>query len=136
MPEFHSPKHGDWFWHELTTTDTDAAKRFYGAVLGWTTEDMDMGGYSYPLIKHPSGTNLGGMMPMEDPGWDDFKPQWMLYVAVRDVEQTKADVEAAGGTVVAGPDTAPGVGRFIVIRDPQGAVLTLMQPAPEMGGPG
>lgn len=135
MTEFHSPKHGEWFWHELTTPDTDGAKAFYGAVLGWTTEDLEMGDFRYPLIKHPSGTNLGGMMRMGGPGFEHVPPHWALYVAVQDVEAAKAAVEANGGTVMVGPDTAPGVGRFIVIRDPQGAVLTLIQPSPEMGGP-
>jgi hypothetical protein len=75
------------------------------------------------------------MMSMQGADWGEFKPQWVLYVAVNDVEKAKADVEANGGKVMVGPDMAPGVGRFIVIQDPQGAVLTLIQPAPEMGGP-
>ena len=28
-------RHGDFIWYELLTSDTGAAERFYGAVLGW-----------------------------------------------------------------------------------------------------
>lgn len=138
MAEFHSPKHGDWFWHELTTPDPEAAQRFYGAVLGWTTQAEDMGGFTYHLIKRPGAgeTNLGGMMHMQGPEWEGIPPHWMVYMAVGDIDKAKADVESNGGQVKVGPHDIPGTGRFIVCTDPQGAVFTLMQPAPEMGGAG
>ena len=140
MPEFHSPKHGDWFWHELTTSDAEAATRFYGAVLGWTTESQVMpspaGDFTYRLIKRPGdGGMLGGIMHMEGPMWDGIPPHWMVYMSVDDVDRAKSEVEANGGQVKVGPHDIPGTGRFIVCTDPQGAVFTLMQPAPEMGGP-
>ena len=30
-------------WNELETRDPDGAKEFYGAVLGWTAKDVEMG---------------------------------------------------------------------------------------------
>jgi predicted enzyme related to lactoylglutathione lyase len=34
---------GDWFWHELHTTDAKKAADFYGKILGWKTREMPMG---------------------------------------------------------------------------------------------
>jgi hypothetical protein len=34
--------HGRFIWYELTTTDMQAAKAFYAAVVGWGTRDASM----------------------------------------------------------------------------------------------
>lgn len=33
-------RHGAFSWCELVTTDVQAAKKFYGALLGWELEEM------------------------------------------------------------------------------------------------
>jgi predicted enzyme related to lactoylglutathione lyase len=43
-----------FIWHDLMTTDIDAAKTFYGAVVGWT------------FSAHGSKIVMG---PREVPGW-------------------------------------------------------------------
>jgi hypothetical protein len=53
----------------------------------------------------------------------DLGPETDLLVA--SVDAAVAAVEAAGGSVVAGPDDIP-VGRVAVVRDPFGNVLTLV----------
>ena len=35
---------GTFHWNELMTRNAEAAKRFYGATLGWTFEAMDQDG--------------------------------------------------------------------------------------------
>ena len=35
---------GSFYWNELMTRDAEAAKKFYGATLGWTFEAMEGGG--------------------------------------------------------------------------------------------
>ena len=35
-----STLHGRFVWHELMTTNTGAAKAFYGGVVGWATQDV------------------------------------------------------------------------------------------------
>jgi len=35
--------HGAFSWNELTTSDPKAARKFYGTLLGWQFQDMDMG---------------------------------------------------------------------------------------------
>src|SRR6185437_15901928 len=36
-------KQGQFFWYDVMTTDTKAAAKFYGAVVGWGTEDAGPG---------------------------------------------------------------------------------------------
>jgi len=54
-------KHGAFSWSELMTTDVEAAKRFYGALFGWETEEFLGAGMPYTLIK-VNGEPVGGMM--------------------------------------------------------------------------
>lgn len=131
MTEFYGTKHGEFFWHELTTPDPNGAAAFYERVLGWTRRSQEMPGMTYHFFQRDA-RDLAGVMTMEGPMWDGIAPHWMLYVAVEDADRAKADVEAAGGQVPFGPFDIPGVGRALVVKDPQGAVLTLIQPAPEM----
>ena len=41
---------GSFYWNELMTRDAEAAKRFYGATLGWTFEPMAVGGRADHLL--------------------------------------------------------------------------------------
>ncbi len=131
MSGFYGVKHGDFFWHELTTPDAAGGAAFYKRILGWDSVAQPMDGFTYHFFQR-AGERLGGIMAMEGDMWKGIAPHWMLYVAVDDIEASKAEVEAAGGKVHHGPFEAPSVGRMMVISDPQGAVLTLVQPADEM----
>lgn len=57
---------------------------------------------------------------------DDVKLCWDPYVTVDDVEASAKRVESLGGEVILPPTDIPNVGRFCVIRDPQGISLNLI----------
>ena len=52
---------------------------------------------------------------------------WFGYVAVASVDASTAAVTAQGGQVYFQPTDIPGVGRFAVVADPQGAAFALFQ---------
>ena len=54
--------HGAFSWSELQTADVAAAKAFYGEVLGWEIEAMDLPNGSYTMIK-AGARPLGGIVP-------------------------------------------------------------------------
>ena len=114
-------RHGAFSWNELMTTDVAAARQFYGQLFGWETEDYCGGGTNYVLIK-VNGEPVGGLMasPPESTG---MPPSWGVYVTVADVDATARQVEVLGGTLLRPPADIPDVGRFCVLRDPQGATL-------------
>jgi predicted enzyme related to lactoylglutathione lyase len=116
--------HGAFSWNELLTTDVAGAKRFYGELLGWTLQDTNEHGVDYTLAK-VGETPMGGIMAIP-PGAQGMPPTWGIYVTVDDVDQLLPKVAQLGGSVCVPPQDIPGLGRFAVIQDPQGARLTLI----------
>jgi uncharacterized protein len=126
------PWHGRFCWYELMTTDTEAAKAFYTKVVGWGTQPAP--GMDTPYTMWTNGEQpVGGLMLLpEEARTGGAPPNWMLYVAVADADATTAQAQALGGKAEFGPREIPGVGRFAVLSDPQGAVFAVLQP----GDPG
>ena len=121
-------------WYELMTTDTDAAKAFYGKVTGWGATPMP--GMPYTMFTLGE-TPVGGLMDLpEDAKKMGAGPSWIGYVGVDDVDATVEHIRRLGGTVYVPPRDIPEVGRFAVVADPQRATFALFRPlsAPE-GGP-
>jgi hypothetical protein len=119
--------HGRFVWYELMTPDTAAAKAFYGKVVGWTAQDVPMPGMTYTLLK-TGETQVGGLMGLpEELRAMGVPPNWSGYVAVDDVDAAAEKVKTLGGTVRREPGDIPGVGRFAVVADPQGAVFALFK---------
>lgn len=116
--------HGAFSWNELLTADVAGAKAFYGELLGWTLQDTGEFGRDYTLAK-AGETTVGGIMaiPEEAKG---MPPSWGAYVTVDDVDKLLPQVEKLGGRVIVPPRDIPGLGRFMVIQDPQGAMLSLI----------
>lgn len=123
--------HGAFSWSELMSTDPKAATEFYGNLLGWTFESMDVPDGSYQVIK-AGDTSIGGIMGMP-PGNGGMPSMWGCYVTVADVDATAKRCTELGGKVLVGPQDIPEVGRFAVILDPQGAALNLITYTPRQG---
>lgn len=116
-------QHGAFSWNELMTTDVEAAKSFYGELLGWTMQDLKMN-MPYTMVK--AGDNeVGGIMKIP-PDAAGMPPQWGAYVTVDDVDAMSQRVGEIGGKLIMPPTDIPDVGRFCVIQDPQGATLALI----------
>ena len=106
-------------WTELLTTDPGAATRFYSGLFGWTTETKPMGPMTYTVFKRGE-KDAGGMMEIV-PQMGPMPPNWLNYFAVADCDQSVAKAIMLGGEVAIPPMDVPGVGRFAILNDPQGA---------------
>ncbi len=115
-------QHGAFSWCELMTTDPVAAKKFYTDLFGWDTEDMQMEGMNYTVVK-AGGQEIGGIMniPQEQQG---SPPHWGIYVTVDDVDDTAKKAQDLGAAILVPPMDIPDVGRFFLFQDPQGAVIS------------
>ena len=127
---------GQFVWYELMTTDITAAATFYSGVIGYSAADAGMPGMTYTILSI-EGRPVSGLMPVAAaaPG---AKPGWMGYVGVDDVDATAAEATGLGGVVCREPTDIPGVGRFAVLADPQGApfiVFNSSSIAPERPAP-
>lgn len=119
-------QHGVFSWNELITTDLEAAKKFYGTLFGWTfQEEKTVCGGIY-LIALKGEAMVGGMLLKEGNVPDDVPTCWDQYVTVDDVDASTRQVEDLGGEIMLPPTDIPNVGRFSVIQDPQGAVLSII----------
>lgn len=123
-------------WYDLMTGDAQAAARFYADVVGWTVEESP-GPIPYTLLKVGDRQVAGVMDTPDDAG--GMPPMWFGYVGTKDVDAKADAVTAAGGAIHKGPADIPGVGRFAVASDPQGAMFNLfrgdgpaMEPLPYM----
>ena len=125
--------HGKHVWFELNTTDLKAAEAFYASVAGWVPRDSGIPDLTYTMVG-PADHSVGGMMVLtEEMKAGGACPGWTGYVAVDDVDTAAAKVRHLGGTVFVEPRDIPGVGRFSIISDPQGAVLSLFKGTPSEG---
>jgi predicted enzyme related to lactoylglutathione lyase len=68
---------------------------------------------------------VGGMMGMPPSPAAGDHPMWLGHIGVEDVDGTAARVTEAGGSILRPPTDIPGIGRFSVVADPQGAVFLL-----------
>ncbi len=114
-------------WIDMTVDDATGLRDFYRSVVGWETDDVDMGGYSDFVMKMPgSGDGVAGVCHARGSN-ADLPPGWLIYIIVADVEHSAAACTASGGKVIVEPRGLAG-GRFCVIEDPAGSVAALYQP--------
>lgn len=119
------PEVGDASWHELYTTDAEAALKFYQTLFGWkSTETMDMGPMGkYYMFGRELGS-MGGMMT-KTPDMAQVPTAWAIYFRVPDVHAAAEKVKANGGKIVNGPMEVPGGDWIVQGVDPQGAMFAL-----------
>lgn len=117
-------QHGAFSWNELMTTDVAGAKKFYGELLGWELNDNVTPEMTYTTIK-AGDKDVGGLMAMPE-NEQGYPSMWGAYVTVDNVDNQIKLAEELGGKIVLPPKDIPNVGRFAVISDPQGAMLTLI----------
>jgi predicted enzyme related to lactoylglutathione lyase len=125
---------GSFCWTDLTTTDQDAAKAFYGGLFGWEADDRPVGdGIVYSMMRR-DGKDVGAISPQPQMQREaGAPPAWNSYVSVESADATADRAKELGATVVAPPFDVLDVGRMAVIQDPQGAFLFLWEPGNHFG---
>jgi predicted enzyme related to lactoylglutathione lyase len=116
-------ENGTLSWNELIGNDVDTATRFYAAVFGHGIQDLPEAppGVAYKLLV-VGDRPVGGISGMGG----DAPPSWMTYFMLDDVDAGFEKVRELGGEVLSEPSDSP-YGRYAPVRDPQGAVFSLIQ---------
>jgi len=113
---------GQFVWRELGVKDVDRAKGYFNELFGWTYKDVPMGpAFVYSIIV--AGAKQIGGLYKPSPDMPALPTTWFSYLSVTDVDKTVKDIKAAGGQVLGEPMDIPDVGRFVMAKDPQGALL-------------
>jgi predicted enzyme related to lactoylglutathione lyase len=121
---------GSFSWNELQTHDTARAQRFYGEAFGWRPETTDTAGGPYTSF-YVGDSPVAGMMAIQ-PEWGEVPPNWSIYMEVADCDAATKKVTELGGAVEFPPRSMGEIGRFALVRDPQGTYLYLYERAPGM----
>lgn len=117
---------GRWVWQDLLTDDVAAARRFYGAVFGWTFDTIGKNSRAYTLVRH-AGHAICGIVARENGGDDARGGQWVGLMSVPDVEAAARFVQANSGRVIFGPMWLHGRGEIAVFADPDSAVFGVIR---------
>ena len=137
---------GKIIWRDLLTNDPAASQRFYSELFGWEFESIGEASNlrsdsAYTLIRH-NGKLIGGMVDTLALNNRDDISQWVVLMAVEDLDARVAAVTAGGGKIVAPPTDLQARGRLALVRDTEGALLGLLETRdgdprdsePEVGG--
>lgn len=134
MPNVDGHQPGKFCWAELATLDVAAAKKFYGALFGWTFADFPMGEFGEYTIFRINDRDVAAAYPMmPDQRAQGIPPNWMSYVSVASADDIAAKTPTLGGTVLAEPMDVFEMGRMVVLQDPTGAVMAVWQPMTHKG---
>ena len=117
------PTAGQFVWHDLMSTDRDAALDFYTQLFGWTIKEVDMGETigKYPMI-HAGEEGIGGAVSLD--ASHGVPSHWITYLSVDDVDAACERVKTIGGQVPYAPFDIPDTGRTAVVQDSTGAYFS------------
>jgi predicted enzyme related to lactoylglutathione lyase len=121
--------HGEFAWNELLTRDMERARAFYGAILGWEYDTFDVEGHPYWVAKKNDGA-VAGIGMVEHGPVNTMQAYWLNTVEVDDVDAATAIAASLGAAIIEQPHDVPNIGRFAALRDPNGAVIGMLQGPP------
>ena len=88
MSASEKPPVGSIGWCDLTVGDAGAVRDFYRDVVGWTSTDIDMGGYADYCMNQPfNGTATTGVCWARGVN-ADLPPVWLVYFVVASLDTT------------------------------------------------
>ena len=112
-------------WMDLTVPDAGYLRNFYTSVVGWSSNEVDMGSYSdFNLNLPKSEDTIAGLCHARGSN-SNIPSQWLVYVRVESVADSAEQCKKMGGEVLDGPRRMGG-SNFCVIKDPAGAVMALI----------
>ncbi|WP_162907260.1 VOC family protein [Allorhizocola rhizosphaerae] len=116
-------------WIDLCSTDLAGSHCFYGALFGWTAQELgpEAKGVGFYL---KDDRMVAGFGPATE---SSRRTSWAVYFHTRDVTVAADRVVKLGGRVVARPLQVFDNGWMAVFADPAGAYFSVWQPEKHLG---
>lgn len=122
-------------YFDLTVRDLEAARAFFGDVLGWRFERFPMPYEYYRVTAGPEeepGID-GGIGAVADAPLAEGRPVTQVTIPVADLDATLALVQESDGSVVEPKMPIPGIGWYATCAEPGGLIFGLIQADPAAG---
>jgi uncharacterized protein len=120
-PEDIEPEYNNWFWDELWTDDINNSVDFYKSLFGYSTEEYKTRAEDDYVILRTKEKRRAGVIKIP---FKEVKPNWLPFVAVKDVKEVEKKIKELGGEVLVASEGIIG-NEAAIIADPSGAVLTI-----------
>jgi uncharacterized protein len=131
MPERDGFEPGTPSWVDLTTTDPEGARRFYGELFGWEHTEPgpieETGGYA---MFTSGGKLVAGVGPVMQEGQPSY---WSTYFATDDAEAVAERVLNTGGTAIVAPMDVMDAGRMAIFSHPDAGTFGVWQAGEHKG---
>ena len=123
---------------EVHAKDLDKMQKFYETVFGWEIKDLgpQMGGYRMVTTgKDQAGVAWpginGGMTPRMGPPPAGGEPvnAFVCTISVENLDSSIEKVKSSGGSMALDKVQVPGVGWLAYVKDPEGNIFGMLQPA-------
>ncbi len=123
-PLDEEPVYSRWLWNELWTEDKEASLAFYTSLVGYTRDDLDLGGEApYTVFRNKEKGRAGAV----DIQIEGVEPHWLPYVAVRNPSEVASRAEELGGKIMLSVERVAGVQQAVILADPSGAVFAIQE---------
>jgi predicted enzyme related to lactoylglutathione lyase len=121
-----SNKVGEMAWLDLTVEHAGDVKKFYQTVIGWDVEEVQMGDHNDYAMKVPeTGEAISGICHSQGVN-ADMPAAWLPYFLVNNISDSIENVIKLGGSLLTAVKEA-GKDKYVVVKDPSGAVCALYQ---------
>jgi len=120
-PDDVEVEYNNWFWNELWTDDLNNSVDFYKSLFNYTLEEYKTRSDNDYVILRTKEKRRAGVLKIP---YDDVKPNWLPYVAVKDVKEVESKVKELGGEILVASEGIIG-NDAAILADPSGAVFTI-----------
>jgi len=112
-------------WLDLTSPDSESARKFYNAILGWEYDigAPEFGGYTTARLGSRSTVGIVG----DHPDNVTQPSSWLLYFATHQIEADVARAVTLGAKVLSPVMVVGQFGSMAICEDPTGAKFGLWQ---------
>ncbi len=114
-------------WFDITTSNLDEAKNFYGKLFGWTFEELKVTNKAVEIVA--GGASIGTLRVANGP---ISATNGVVYVQVADIVVSCEIVKQLGGKIVPGfPfNRSDGAGAIALFLDPSGHPMGMYSRTP------
>ena len=122
-PKDSEPVYKEWFWTELWTNDIESSSKFYTELFGYNLKKFSTAVENKYYVFQNDNKPRAGMIKIP---YENVKPHWMPYIAVKDPSEIVKKVEESGGRIYIGPQEIA-MNDAAILADPSGAVFTIQK---------